>query len=211
MGILSVSQGLADVIFKEKLLGKSGLGAHPGGDGHVVLRSVGVGLCGELQTCLAAGLAVGLELGNHCGIVFRVDDDRDALPVLGGAAHHRRTSDVDVLNGIFHGNIRLGDSLTERIEVDADNVDGTNAVFLQLSHVIRNIPAGKKRPVDLRVEGLDPAVADLRETGHVADTRDGKARLFQHSHGSAGGKKFPPQRHKLAGEFHHASLVANTD
>ena len=88
MRILSVPQRLADVIFKEKLLGKAGLGTHPCRYRHVVLGGVGVCFSGESQTCLPAGMTIGLELGNNCRIVLRIDHNRNALPILGRASDH---------------------------------------------------------------------------------------------------------------------------
>ena len=211
MRILSVPQRLADVIFKEKFLGKAGLGTHPGRYRHIILRRVGIGFCGKFQTCLPAGMTIGLELGNDCRIVLRIDHNRHALPILGRTSDHRWASDVDVLDGIFHRHIRLGYGLTEWIEVDTHQVNSAYSVVFQLLHVVWNIPSRQQGPVDFRMEGLDSAVADFGEAGYIAYARHRQPCLFQQSHSTTGGKQFPPQRHKFTGEFNHARLVANTD
>ena len=211
MRILAVAQFLLDVIFKEKLLRKACLGTHVGRNRAVVLGGVGVGLCGQGQTGGRSGRSVFPELGNDCGIILRIDYDGHALPVLGCTADHRRAADVDVLDGILKGHVRFGDGLAERIEVDADQVDGLDAVVGDLLHVVGNIPPGKKGSVDLRMEGLDPAVTDFREARDIADRSHRKACFLQHLHGTAGGEDLPTHGDQFAGELDNARLVTDTD
>ena len=61
-------------------------------------------------------------------VVRRVDDDGDAVVVLGRGPHHRRTTDVDQLDSGVGG---------ERIEVDDDEVDRLDAVLGEIGSVRR--------------------------------------------------------------------------
>ena len=88
MRVLTVAEILADVIFKEQLLRKTGLGAHICGDGAVIFSGVGVGLGREFETGLRSRVTGCLDLGDDSGIVLRIDYHCDRGPVLGGAAKH---------------------------------------------------------------------------------------------------------------------------
>ena len=86
--VLTVAEILADVIFKEQLLRKTGLGAHIGRDRAVIFSGVGVGLGREFETGLRSRVTGCLDLGDDSGVVLRVDYHCDRGPVLGGAAKH---------------------------------------------------------------------------------------------------------------------------
>ncbi len=45
MRVLTIAERLLDIELKEKFLGESGLLTHEGRDTHIVLCSMGVGLC----------------------------------------------------------------------------------------------------------------------------------------------------------------------
>ena len=63
------------------------------------------------------------------------------------------------------------DGLLERIEVHHHHVDRLDAVLRQLrACAARIVGDGEEPAMDLRMERLDPAVEDFRETG---DLRDG--------------------------------------
>lgn len=49
--------------------------------------------------------------------------------VLGRAAEHGRAADVDVLDGVLEGAVRLRDGGFERVEVHDDEVDELDAVL----------------------------------------------------------------------------------
>ena len=84
-----------------------------------------------------------------------------------------------MLNRILKGYTLLGDGFTERVEVDADEVDGFNSVLAKSFHMLRELPAGEDASMDFRVEGLDPAVKNLRESGHFGDPGCVDSALFQ--------------------------------
>ena len=134
------------------------------GDHRVVLRRVRVRLRREAQARgIAHAAVVALHLGEHRAVVERIDHDGDAVVVLGRGAHHRRPADVDVLDGVLEGAAGLGDGRGERIQVDDDEVDRLDAVLAH--HGVVGAAPAEQAAVDLRVQGLDPAVHDLREAG----------------------------------------------
>ena len=67
--------------------------------------------------------------------------------VLGGGAHHGRAADVDELDRRVRG---------ERVQVRDHEVDGVDAVGLQVGQVLGLGAVGQDPAVDLGVEGLDP-------------------------------------------------------
>ena len=209
MGILAVAQALLQVVFEEELLVQAGLGTHIGGDHHIVLSGMGIGLGREFEAGLPCGVAGGGDLFEYPAVVGRVADDSHVGPVLCGAAQHGRTAYVDVLYRILHGHVRLGDGLLERIEVDADHVDVFYAVLLQLLTVAFEVPASEQGSVDLRVKGLHAAVADFRESGYLADVDYFKSCTLQEFHGAAGGDDLPSEFLETGCEFHYAGLVAD--
>ena len=156
-------------------------------------------------------LKVEQTIRENGAVVGRVAHDGDVPPVLRGAAHHRRTADVDVFDGVLEGDALLGDGLPERIQVHAHEFDGLDAVLLQRFHMGRNVAAGQDAAVHLRVQRLHAAVADLREAGDFADADGLDAFAFQQFLRAAGGDDLPTEVHKALDELHEAGLVAYTN
>src|SRR5690606_15861055 len=114
---------------------------------------------------LGVGQATGLEGLEDAGVIAGVDHDGDVLVVLGGGANHGRAADIDVLDGVRQGAARPGHSGGERVEVDRHQVDRVDAVFGHHRAVL--VTATEDATVDLRVQGLHPAVHHFREAGVV--------------------------------------------
>ena len=172
---------------------------------------MGVGLGRELEAGLLFGVAAATDLVKHLRIVGRVADDRDVGPVLGSRAQHRRTADVDVLDGVLHLHVGPGDRLAERVEVHADHVDELDAVLAERLQVLGIVAAGQQAAVYFGMEGLDAAVADLREARHVADVDHLDAALPQQFHRAARGDDLPPEGTQFPGEIDNAGLIAYAD
>ena len=127
--------------------------------------------------------------------------------VLGTAADHGGTADVDLLDGLPQGNALLGDGLLEGIEVHADKIDREDAVLGRLGLVLRIVAEEKKTAVHLRDEGLHAAIHHLGETGVVGDFPHGDAGGGDRLGGAARGKEFHAQFVKAAGEVDESALV----
>jgi hypothetical protein len=85
-------------------------------------------LAARRSACRGADAAA-VHLGEHGTVVERIDDDRHAVVVLRRGAHHRRTTDVDVLDGVVEGAAGPRDRGGERVKVDDDEVDRLDAVL----------------------------------------------------------------------------------
>ena len=126
------------------------------------------------------GLAEGL-------VVLGVDHHREPLPVLGRRPDHGRAADVDVLHRVLVGAVGLLDHPAEGIEVHDHEVDGRDVVLPQLGLVGRR-RSSQNPTVDPGVQGLDPAVQDLRCARVVADLDRRDPELAQRPVGPTGGE-----------------------
>ena len=75
----------------------------------------------------------------------------------------------------------------------------------------RDVTAGQQAAVHLRVEGLDAAVADLRESGDLADADGLYAVLVQQFLGTARGDDLPAAVFQSFDKVDKTALVADTD
>ena len=210
VGVLAVTQRLHEVEFQEQLLVEPRLRTHVRGDHRVVLGRMGVGFGRELQTRRLLGIAAGADLREDLPVVRRIAHHRHVGPVLGRRTQHRRSADVDVLDGVLHLHAGFGDRLPEGIEVHAHQVDEADAVLLQGLQVLRIVAARQQPAVHLRVQGLHASVADFGKSRHVADIDHLDAALAQQFHRAARGDHLPAQRPQPAREIHYAGLVAHT-
>src|SRR5574344_3012890 len=158
---------------------------------------MGISLGGKLQTSFLGSIAICLDFIQYSLIIVRIADNCNRSPVLGSTAKHRRTSNVDMFNGILHGDIGFCYGLTERIKVHTDQVDSLYSIVLQLFHVLWDIPAGQESSMDFRMKSLDSAITDFRESCHVADACDLQSGFLQHFHCAAGRDDFPSHLRKF--------------
>ena len=63
--------------------------------------------------------------------------------------------------------------------------------------------------MDLRVQGLYPAIHDFREPGHVADIGYGNARVLNGFHGAAGRDDLHPVLMEERSQFGNVLFVGN--
>ena len=211
VGVLTVAQRLLEVELQEELLVQAGLLAHVGSDHRIVLSRVGVGLGRELQTALLLRVAELLDLGQNLVVILGVANHRYIVPVLGSRTQHRRTADIDILNGLLDRYALLLNRLTEGIEVHAHQVDKLDSVLLQRLKMALVIAASQQTAMHLGVQRLHAAVANLGEARYVADVDYLHAALLEQLHRAARGDHLPAQRAEALGKLHHATLVAYTN
>ena len=165
--------------------------------------------CGELTLKGCRRLcAVAVEVEQPL-IVANIDDHADAVVVLGGRSEHRRSADVDVLDGLGIGAFGVGDRLLERVEVDDEQIDEPDAVSGQCSVVradTREQPA-----VDGRMQRLYATVHDLWETRDLRNLGHVESRLPQQLGGSARRDELEGVRCELLGERDQSLLVGNAE
>ena len=109
-----------------------------------------------------------VELREHARVVGRIDDDRDALVVLGRRADHRRPADVDVLDRLVERRAAR-DRLAERVEVHDHEIDRDEAGLPASPRGASAVGRPEEAAVDARVQRLDAPVEDLGRAGVVAD------------------------------------------
>lgn len=153
-------------------------------------------------------VAVAIHLADDAVVVGSLDHDGHIFVVLGGGANHGRAADVDVLDRIGQGAIGLGDGGGEGIEVDHDHVDGGDVVLSHDGVVL--LATAENAAVDLGMQGLDPAVHHLGESGVVGDLGHRQTRLGQQLGGTTGGEQGHAALVECLGKFHDASLVRHT-
>ena len=211
VGVFAVAQRLHEVELEEKLLVQTRLRAHIGGDHRVVLGGMRIGFGRELQARGLFGIAAGANLVQNRVIVRGVAHHRHVGPVLGRRAKHRRSADVDVLDGVLHLHAGFGDRLPEGIKVHADHVDELDMIILQGFQVLRIVAAGQQSAVHVGMQGLHAAVADLGESRHVADVDYLHAAVGQELHRTARGDHLPAQSPQPFGKLHDTGLVTYTN
>ena len=105
----------------------------------------------------------------------------------------------------------LGHRFLERIEIDGHQVEGAEAMLVQLGQVGGHVAAGQDASMDGRVQRLDPTPQDLGKTGQLA------RRSHRHA-GRLQGPLGPTRRIELCSQFDQApaqgfeaGLVGHTD
>ena len=157
------------------------------------------------------GAVVAAHLLDHARVLVGGGDDGDELVVLGGRADHAGPADIDVLDRLFERALGFRDRLLERVEVDADQVDRLDAVLAHGLDVFLLVPQAEQRAVDLRVQGLDPAVHHLGKAGDGIDAHDVDSRLRELLGRAPGADDLDPHLRQGVGETDDPGLVRNTD
>ena len=129
--------------------------------------------------------------------------------ILRCGTNHRRTADVDILDRIVDRRVIARDRLLKGIEIHGKQVDRLNAVFIH--HRLVGPAPAQQPAVNHRVQRLDAAVHDLRETGFLADFDDVDTGLAQCSTGSPGGENLDSKFGQSGRERNKAMLVRNAE
>src|SRR5207302_200612 len=109
--------------------------------------------------------------------------------VLRRGADQRRPADVDLLDCLLEGDVRLQHCGHEWIEVAADQVNLAQTMFRERRHMIRLVASGQDAGVNAWMEGLDPAVHHLGEPGQFADRACVEGGVLQRLQRRAGSEK----------------------
>src|SRR5690348_1259842 len=102
------------------------------GDEAVVARSSSEYFAGEFESCGERGFAVLFEFSGNAIVVGGIGDDGNAFEIFCGGAKHGWPADVDIFNKLFRGEARLCGSGFKGIEIDDDEIDGSDAMFRRL-------------------------------------------------------------------------------
>ena len=148
------------------------------------------------------------HFGQNERVIGRVAEDGHGGEVLGRCPQQGHAADVYLLHRFGQAHLGPGHGLGEGVEVDCHQVKGGDGVGSQFGQVGR-LPTGQDAAVDGRMQGLDPPVQDLGETGDLFHRAHGQACLAQHVGRAAGGDELHAPIGQPAGEFHQAGLVGN--
>mmetsp|Transcript_96182 Transcript_96182/g.248706 ORF Transcript_96182/g.248706 Transcript_96182/m.248706 type:complete len:588 (-) Transcript_96182:9-1772(-) len=185
---------------------------HPCAHHGVVRRGQRVRRAGAALAEVHRGAAVVLlHVLDERAVLLRARDDGHEGVVLGRGTDHARAADVDVLNA--RGEVRgvLLHGLVEGVEVHDGQVDRPDAVLAHLVLVLVVAARGEQAAVDLRVQGLDAAVQDLRRAGVVRNVLDGAAELPELRRGAARGEHVHLVVREELAELLDARLVEDGD
>ena len=149
------------------------------GDVGIVSSRMTEHLSSQTTAGFQRGVAVGFQLVQHGLVVSVIDHHGHKSVVLGRTAQHGRTSDIDILNGIFKRSSLFLNGLLKRIEIHHHHVNGGNTIGLHLTHMLGISAHGKQTTMHFRVQGLHTAVHDFRKASHFADTDGGNTRGLQ--------------------------------
>ena len=208
--ILSVLQGLSEKSRDRDLGWKAVaiLASHVCGDPGVVGRRMRVRLGGQASPRGLIERAL-VEHAKNLGVSLRPHDHDDRLVILGCRPDHRRTTDVDLLDGLIKSDVGTQHCVDKRVEVAADQVDLPEPVLGQSVDVFALVPPGKDARMHARVQRLDPAVHHLGEAGEVADRLRVERRILEGLQSAAGREQVVVQPLEAAGKACEPGLVAN--
>ena len=186
--------------------------AEPVGDRGIVGGGALIDLQRQAEVgCTGDVTVIGVHFIDDLSIISRVDDDRDRLVVLGGAAQHGRAANVDILDGVVEGAVGVGHGCLEGIEIDHDHVDRRDVMLCHFGDVGRVIAQTEQAAVNFRVQGLDATIEHFRVAGVFGDILYLKPGLPQHARGASRGEDFNPESAQSLGKRNDAGFVGNTD
>jgi hypothetical protein len=103
----------------------------------------------------------------------------------------------------------MSDRFGKGIEIGGDDVDRGDLVRRERAHVGGIVAAGQQPAVDARVERLDAAVEDLRESGDIADRGHRHTGGLERGQGAAGGDHLVAEVDQPATEGGDPGLVVD--
>jgi hypothetical protein len=163
----------------------------------------------QLESRRAREAAVRFDFGQHLSVLIGRGEHADVVPVFRRGAQHRRTADVDVFDRLLERAVRLCHRALERIQVQHQQIDRRDAQFGH--HRVVGTAATEQAAVDLRMQGLDAAVHDFREAGHVAHVAHHDTGVAQRFGAAAGGKQFNAGGDEPLAQLDQAGLVRHAE
>ena len=109
--------------------------------------------------------------------------------IFGSSPDHRRTSDINVFDRLIPGDIRSGHRFPERVQIHHHQINGGDALLLQISLMGSITSFGKDAAVHPRMQGLHSTAENLRCAGVLGHTGHRKSGIFQNLGGPTAGQK----------------------
>ena len=177
-------------------------------DGRVIARRVRIRFCCKPSALLNRQCVV-FDVLQHRLVVVGADDDGNAIVIFRCCPDHRRSTDVDIFDRVVDARVFPGNRCFEWIQIDDEQVDRFDAVFLH--DALIGAAAPKEAAMNLRMQCLYAAVHDLRKAGFLCDFNDFEACFAQLATGAAGGYDFDAEFGETADKRDQTALVRNTD
>src|SRR5882724_4402079 len=124
-------------------------------------------------------------------------------------AHHRRSTNVDVLDDLFEIHTRLGSRLLKRIKIHYHHVNRRDAMLFHCRTMPCDIAPVEDAAMHFRLQRLHTAVEHLRKAGEVGDVAHLDPLLAQQLRGATGRDQLHVHRCQRAREFHQTALVSD--
>ena len=217
MRILTVAKGRALLQAQEQrgrkliLLRAPGV-LHPGGDGSIVGGCVLEGFGGQfLSDGQGYASLPRLHLGDHPGIVTRIDQDSHRIGVLGGSPHQGWAADINFLDGFLTTHLGTGNGFGKRVKIHYHKLNGIDVVFCEGLAMSRVSVPRQDSSVDSRVKSLDPSIQNLREAGPLRNSSHTHPLLFQGAGRPTRRDDLNSQFRQGAGERPEAGFVRDAD
>ena len=87
--------------------------------------------------------------------------------IFSRCTHHRRTADIDVLNGVFQATVGICCNRFKWIQVDDHEIDGRDILRLHDSLVLQT---AQNSAMNTRVQRFDTAIHNFGKPGKIAYT-----------------------------------------
>ena len=100
------------------------------GNRRIIGGSPSIHLGSQRTSQLKCGATFLADLISNLLIICRINNNGDALMILGGTAQHGRTTNINIFNGLLKADVRLGNRGFEWIKVDHHEINGVDTVFL---------------------------------------------------------------------------------
>jgi hypothetical protein len=168
-------------------------------------------LGGEPAARAQRQVVVRTQLEQDLVVALGAADRRHVREVLRCCPKHRGPADVDHLDGVLFVHGAPGDDVLERVEVDADEVEGLDPVLVEGGGVVRAVAAREDRRMDVRVERLDSPAEQLGHLGQLLDGSDRDSDLLEERGRAAAGDELDVELRQAPGERLQAVLVVDRD
>ena len=145
----------------------------------------------------------------HRVVIRRIDDDRDRLIILRGAAHHRRSADVDLFDGLGERDAGFRDGRFERIEIYDHEIDRLKTVFPRFLFVFGISAFVEEAAMNAWMQRFHATLQDLRKIREVRNLAHGNFFFPQQLGGAAGGNDIDAAAFERSCEHGDAFLVGN--
>lgn len=119
--------------------------------------------------------ALPVSEGLHIGLVLsRIAEDGDVGIILRRRSDQGRATNVDLLDRLRQGDLRLGNGGLERVEIHHHQVKGANVIGGHIRLVGRKTGAAQDPPMDAGMEGFDPPPQDFGGASEVGYLGNGE-------------------------------------